>query len=123
MDAVKFIEERNRMCNSFPSGCEGCRINEAMSVPRECVCWVFDNPEKAVSIVEEWSAARPRKTRQSVFLEQWPDADIDANGVVAISPCSFLKEYRNDPTWEGKCHAPDITCDVCRREFWMQEAD
>lgn len=24
MDAVKFIEERNRMCKSFDTGCYGC---------------------------------------------------------------------------------------------------
>lgn len=24
MDAVKFIQERNRMCKSFDAGCKGC---------------------------------------------------------------------------------------------------
>ena len=27
-----------------------------------------------VRLVEEWSAAHPRKTRQGMFLEQWPNA-------------------------------------------------
>ena len=119
MDAVKFLQERARMCNSFSPDCEGCRAEEEKPVMSECCLWMFENPERAVKIVEEWSAAHPRKTRQSVFLEQWPDADIGANGVVAISPCSFLKEYRQ----ESKCRAPGITCDNCRREFWMQEVE
>ncbi len=100
MDAVKFIEERNRMCGTMSE------------------VWGVDAAQ-IVKNTEEWSAAHPRKTLQSVFLEQWPEADIGANGVVAISPCSFLKEYRQ----ESKCLAPSITCDNCRREFWMQEVE
>lgn len=105
MDAVKFIEERRRMYRE--TGKHAPTLAE----------WI--PAEDVVKEVEAWSAAHPRKTRQSVFLEQWPDADIDANGVVAISPCSFLKEYRQ----ESKCPAPRITCDNCRREFWLQEVE
>ena len=46
MDAVKFIEERNRMCNSFSPDCEGCRVDEAKPVMDECCRWMFENPEK-----------------------------------------------------------------------------
>lgn len=123
MDAVKFLQERARMCNSFSPDCEGCRVDEEKPVMSECYRWMFENPERAVKIVEGWSTAHPIKTRQTVFLEQWPDADIDENGVVSIAPCSFLKEDRKGPTWESKCHAPDITCRDCCREFWMQEVE
>lgn len=67
MDAVKFIEERNRMCGTMSE------------------VWGVD----AVQIVkntEEWSAAHPRKTRQSVFLEQWPQASIGGDGVLQVCP-------------------------------------
>lgn len=106
MDAVKFIKERDRMFEVARQAPSLCYRHEKSA-------------EEIVREVKEWSAAHPRKTRQSVFLEQWPDADIDANGVVAIPPCSFLKEYRQ----ESKCPAPRITCDNCRREFWMQEVE
>ena len=117
MDAVKFIKERDRMCRFYhhAGDCYQCPA-------KDCECSALEgmvDDDNIVTIVEEWSAAHPRKTRQSVFLEQWPDADIGANGVVAISPCSFLKEYRQ----ESKCRAPGITCDNCRREFWMQEVE
>ena len=59
MDAVKFLEERKRM------------FKEGSLMP----CLDGDigyNSEKAVKIVEEWSAVHPRKTRQSALLEQYP---------------------------------------------------
>lgn len=72
MDAVKFIEEHRRMYKvtgkHLPTLAGG--------IPAEDV----------VKEVEEWSAAHPRKTRQSVFLEQWPNCMIDSNGVVGICP-------------------------------------
>ena len=118
MDAVKFIEERNRMCNSFSPDCEGCRVDKARPVISECFRWILDNPKKAVQIVEEWSAAHPRKTRQSVFLEQWPDADKDRNGVCNICP-KFVSRGVS-----GVCDRGTFKrCDDCRREFWMQEVE
>lgn len=116
MDAVKFLQERARMCNSFSPNCEGCRVDKEKPVMSECYLWMFENPERAVKVVEEWSAAHPRKTRQGVFLEQYPDAKIDSDGVIAICPTAFSSAYRDDI---GKCAW--VSCAKCRREFWMQE--
>lgn len=111
MDAVKFLEERKRM---FKSG---------NPVPGLDIDITY-NTEKVVKIVEEWSAAHPRKTRQSVFLEQWPEARIDNNtGVLTICPAELTKECRDD---RGACGAYSIetcVCKHCRREFWMQEVE
>lgn len=68
---------------------------------------------EVVRVVEEWSAAHPRKTRQSVFLEQWPEAIVGDNGVLAIDSCKVEKTI--------KCNGMD--CSKCRREFWMQEVE
>jgi hypothetical protein len=115
MDALKFIEERSRMCKLFSPGCEGCRIDEAKPVMSECVLWMIENPEKAVEIVERWSQEHPPKTRQDVFLEQWPNAVIYEDGVLDIAPC------RVDRPATGRCDG--TTCGDCRREFWMQEVE
>lgn len=120
MDAVKFFQERARMCNSFSPDCEGCRVDEEKPVISECYRWMFENPEIAVKIVEEWSAAHPRKTRQSVFLEQWPEAAIDSYGVLNLCPTPISKSHRNI---YGKCAHAGVKCDKCRREFWMQEVE
>ena len=120
MDAVKFLQERARMCNSFSPDCEGCRVDEEKPVMSECYMWMFENPERAVKIVEEWSAAHPRETRQSMFLKQWPEAAIDSYGVLNLCPTPISKSHRNI---YGKCAHAGVKCDKCRREFWMQEVE
>ncbi len=115
MDAVKFIEERNRMCDAHSPGCEGCPIDEAKPVISECVLWTFVNPGKAAQIVEKWSAAHPRKTRQSVFLEQWPNAKVDANGVLEICP---VKLDTNQDCLLGQC--THMSCADCCDRFWKK---
>lgn len=106
MDAVKFIEEHRRMYKvtgkHLPTLAEG--------IPAEDV----------VKEVEEWSAAHPRKTRQSVFLEQYPEARIGDDGVLQIYPCSISASHRNA---RGNCVTMGRKCPDCRREFWMQEVE
>lgn len=63
MDAIKFIEERNRMCKSFNSlECKGCPAFNAY----ELSCAVDQestmNATDQIAIVEKWSTAHPRKT-------------------------------------------------------------
>lgn len=96
MDAVKFIEERNRMCGTMSE------------------VWGVDAAQ-IVKNTEEWSAAHPRKTRQSVFLEQYPQADIDNTGLLILCPKRISADIRvtADCLRQG--------CSDCRREFWMQE--
>lgn len=117
MDAVKFIEERNRMCKSFGNRCTGCPAsNDGCAVGQEST---LDAKEQA-AIVEKWSAEHPRKTRQSVFLEHWPDADIDCCGVLTICPSPISTSHRNA---YGGCANIGVKCPDCRREFWMQEVE
>ena len=120
MDAVEFIKERNRMCKSFSPDCEGCRIDEVKPVVSECVLWALDNPEKAVQIVEEWAAAHPRKTRQSVFLEQYPQASIGGDGVLRVCPFLISESHRNA---QGACVNINRQCSDCRKEYWLKEVE
>nr|DAZ27632.1 MAG TPA: hypothetical protein [Caudoviricetes sp.] len=106
MDAVKFIEEHRRMYKvtgkHLPTLAEG--------IPAEDV----------VKEVEEWSAAHPRKTRQSVFLEHYPEARISTHGVLLVCPCPISASHRNAG---GGCATIDRRCDDCRKEYWMQEVE
>ena len=106
MDAVRFIEERRRMykvTGEQPPTLSG-------RIPAEDV----------VKEVEEWSAAHPRKTRQSVFLEQYPEAHIDADGVLYVCPSPIFHSHRLEG---GGCRNAYKKCSDCRREFWMQEME
>lgn len=116
MDAVKFIEERTRMCESFGDSCTECpAYNGCCAVGRESTT----DAMAQVAIVEEWSAAHQRKTRQDVFLEQYPEAQLTEDGIISICPMCISSAYR-DKT--GGCASQTRPqCAVCRREFWTQE--
>lgn len=118
MDAAKFIEERNKMCKSInPSGCKGCK---AFVEPCCCAVSLGSNVDaKAqIAMVEEWSTANPRKTRQSMFLDQWPEAQVGDDGVLSICPSTISSSHRNK---YGGCANYGVSCTVCCREFWMHE--
>lgn len=106
MDAVKFVEERRRM---YTLGCIKKGINDYNT-----------KAEDVVAEVEQWSAAHPRKTRKSVFLEQYPEALVFDGGTLGACPVLFYSEYRNA---YGGCASPYGSCAECRREFWMQEVE
>lgn len=113
MDAVEFIRERNRMCKHF-RGCAGCPADGMIC----STIWGMNDAERLVQIVEEWAEEHPRKTRQSVFLEQYPNAVLDKDGVLRICP-SFVG---GDTHEKYKCICL-TDCGACRQEFWMQEVE
>lgn len=114
MDAVEFIKEHRRMCRTY-YGCDGClACNNDGSCKFSTI--VGDGADEQIALLEEWSAAHPRKTRQSVFLEQWPDAKLE-NGVLHINPCKV------DSNFSKNVACDYLQCSKCQREFWMQEVE
>lgn len=107
MDAVEFLDKVDRLSKRGSTE-EKMRYNDYRTAG--------DNT-RAVKFVERWDAAHPIKTRQSVFLEQFPNAPIYTNTHnVALDPCLVDTALRGHcPTGRG--------CDICRREFWMQEVE
>lgn len=103
MDAVEFVKTIKRMLNTAP-------------IESTHVITSFVEPEKEVARIEEWAKEHPIKTRQSVFLEQWPDAEISfTDGCLTLNPCKFYKKMRKECV--GKL------CSDCRCEFWGQVVD
>lgn len=105
MDAVKFLQERKRM-------------HESGAIAPSVMLGNNYDPESAVKVVEEWASVHPRKTRQSVFLEQYPNARIDSQAVIYVCPADAYGDKvcpKNEENFHMRC------CD-CRRNFWLQEA-
>lgn len=123
MDAVKFIEERNRMCQSYGSKCKKCPANfDNMFCCGVAAISTLDATVQ-IAIVEKWSIEHPkkqRKTRQDVFLEQYPESALDVHGVLLICPLYISASHRNS---NGLCKNPEKSCMKCHREFWMQEVE
>lgn len=113
MDALRFFKERERMCFAHPVVCKGCPLSEKFS--GICLVWCANHTEEAIAVVEKWAREHPRKTRQSEFLKQWPNASV-SEGVLNIDPCSVDTEFEHSLCGEDKCAQ-------CRREFWMQEVE
>lgn len=109
MDAIEFIKQLRRMDE------KGVPKNRFiyLRVGRET-----DSPEDVVAEVEEWAKMNPVKTRQSVFLEQYPEAGIDECGCLMLCPKRISADCRNR---YGNCTSR--LCSDCRCEFWMQEVE
>lgn len=99
MDAIEFIKERQRLCQMYVrcSECpvgndnDGCKFNTVSG---------YEATEQ-IRLLEEWSAAHPCKTRQNVFLEQYPQAEIDTLGYLTLCPkrisvVASVFRYRTD---------------------------
>ena len=108
MDAVECMNAVTRM---LKSGTIDCAIQKYISAQKK------NDYEGMVEAAEQWAAEHPVKTRQSVLLEQFPNAPIYTNTHnVALDPCLV------DTTLRGHCPT-GRGCDICRREFWMQEVE
>ena len=114
MDALEFLRERRRMCNSYRN-CEGCPLEDGKCVVSDVA--PDEDYKRIITAVEQWSKEHPRKTRQSVFLEQYPQADIDSTGLLILCP----KRISADIRVTADCMRQ--RCSDCRREFWTQEVE
>ena len=108
MDALEFIKAIKQMLSA---GANNSTVQKYISAYKKNDC------EGMVKAAEQWAAEHPVKTRQSVFLEQFPNAPIYTNTHnVALDPCLVDTALRGHcPTGRGY--------DICRREFWLAEVE
>lgn len=107
MDVAEFFSECRRMCK-LSSDCTKCEYHGDRCDN------VIELLEKTVAVVEQWSLEHPRKTRQDVFLEQWPNAKIYDN-VMTICPKVIDISF--------SCRMDCLDCYTCRQEFWMKDVE
>lgn len=98
-----------RMCNSHKD-CTKCPIAKTASLCHLCIA---EQPDKANEIILKWCEEHPVKTRQSKFLEMFPNVKIDENAVVRICPIHV----------DANSSCVSIDCAKCREEFWLAEVD
>lgn len=113
MDAVRFLKERKRMCNSFGgNSCTGCKIYIKKGT---MMCLEFQGkfPEQTVDIVEKWAKEHPRKTLLQDFLEKYPKAIIEDGAFPAACPFQFGYETESEKDKNAYCES--TARDSCRR--------
>ena len=111
MDAVKFIKAIKQMLGA---GAGDSTVQKYISAYKKNDC------EGMVKAAEQWAAEHPIKTRQSVFLAQYPEAAISKDGVVMICPIAISASYRGK---DGSCANPSDMCTDCMRKFWLTEVE
>lgn len=82
---VNFLKENDRMCHSIINGSE-CGTSCLLSYENNgtyCGCneFMLHYPEKAIAIVQKWSDENPQRTYLSEFLERYPSALLNDDGV------------------------------------------
>lgn len=112
MDAVKYLEERKRMCASYNNMCIGCGFGQSP----KCINTEDYNPKEALAIVEKWSAEHPIKTRQSEFLKMFPNTRLNECGSIAI--CPRICDASFDPQ---ECDYKN--CLKCEKDYWSAEVE
>lgn len=91
MDALKFLEEFDRMCNLYIKNyCKGCPRAESPY----CGVDGMNKEERAklISEVEQWSKEHPKRTRFEDFREKYPNAEVYPDGQPVI--CCARLGYR-----------------------------
>lgn len=122
MDAVEYLKTMRRLCKS-QANCPECPLHEKFQEDGYvygyvyCIADVKEYAEKAVQIVEQWGKEHPIKTRQSEFLEKFPDAPInEGDGILCVYPC-YVEGAKKIGCANGK------GCNDCRKEYWLNEVD
>lgn len=112
MDAVRYLKERERRCDSFDDHCTGCEIKSAKN-GMTCGAYIKKHPEQAVAIVEKWAKEHPRKTLLQDFLEKYPKAPIEDGAVPAVCPFQLGYETESEKDKNGYCESAGK--DSCRK--------
>ena len=118
--AKNYLNEKNRMTKACENGfcfiaCDNCPLsgyNNGKNMP--CTILELKQPETAIKIVQKWSNEHSQKTYLSKFLQNYPNAELDENGIPnEICPHALgLKEIKD-------CGAKENCCDEC----WNQVID
>ena len=114
MDAVEYIKTLSRMCNIYRH-CEGCPIRDGKERSCGIIAVEAESFVDTVEAVNKWGKEHPVVTRQSVFLERYPNAKTDEDGNIGICPAAIEGKNCNECSDGASC------CKECRSNYWSQE--
>jgi len=115
MEAIKFMKELKRYCEI--TGCGKCEASYACNgVPADVK---NVNIVESIEFIEKWSMDNPIKTRQSEFLKLYPNAPLNSNGYLIITPCALNKELYKRSCEICKYKGYSASCD--KAKYWNEE--
>lgn len=82
MDAIKFLKEKNRMCNCYNDYCCDCPLEDY-----DCDGTKEEEFEAIVAAVEKWFEEHPQKTILQDLLEKYPNTVLrEEDGTPTFCP-------------------------------------
>lgn len=117
MSGKATIYDLERMCKAFRKDfCKDCPLYSAGS-KKGIACGTFVRycADKANEIILKWCKEHPVKTRQSEFLEMFPNVELVDDGVINICPNTI------DVKYGANCRK--LTCKECRKNYWLTEVE
>lgn len=124
MDAKEFIRTYKRICKKYCDACEGCPLlDKGCYRTSTSIIFPEELDENVVDLVGKWAKENPIKTRQSKFLEMFPNASLIANGTLGICPKSLDKDHKCFYQLFEHDGTEMIDCLGCRNQFWLEEAE
>ena len=116
VDAVEYLKNFNKMCESYGNHCYHCPISKINNCTEYlCSDYTMKYPEKVVQIVEQWIEEQ-KNTRQKEFLKIYPNVD-KSDGIIKINPCILDIDYKKE-----FCDNYTL-CKECRKDYWLKEID
>ena len=113
-----FFAEWERMCQHF--SCGNCPLEEIVE-GKPCSFWAKRKPEDIIKAIQKWSEENPVKTRLSMFLEMFPNAEIADDGMPYIYPCKLDANYEFSE--DCKEFLGGFRCGMCKKEYWLAEVE
>ena len=96
MDAIKFLKEKNRMCNCQDKYCRDCPLEDY-----GCDGTKEEKFEAIVAAVEKWATEHQLKTMFDDFKEKYPNAPLNTSGTPRLCPHNL--GYTKAAYCVGKC--------------------
>lgn len=108
------IGDFTRMCKKMGTKCDECPLDFINNGKRVfCIDLIKKYPDEANEIILKWCSSHPVKTRQEKFLEMFPNAKVDINGILNVCPNAINKDLECDIE----------LCEFCRKNYWSEGAE
>ena len=116
MNAVEYLNQSKRMCESYSNKCDYCGIFIVKGYGASCHWWTTNYPKQAIAIVEQWAKEHPVKTYLSVLLEKFPN-----NNICPHSFPSFCVEEVYGTRAGMNCNKLQVQCMKCWNREYKEE--
>lgn len=113
-----YLKEKARLSKNCEIDCSLCPLcSKNNCLQSSCTQLEQISPNLAVVIVQKWSDSCPMKTYKDDFLEHFPKAKINVNGVPSLCR-KYVYGFENG---KSGCRI-DSSCERCWNEEMMEES-